>query len=228
MKKNNILAGIVLFILAVVFSIVSFVLPHESNGTFWSGYTFTMLAFLLQILFAFMAFGNADSTKKTFLGLPIAQLGVTYLLLQIIWGFVCIFVQAINIQVSVVVSIVLLGLYLSAIISAVIGKEVVSNIDTDVKIKTFFSKSILVEIEALTAKTDNAEIKSNLNKLIETVKYSDPVSSEALQEIEGRISSKCNELESAVNSGNTETAELLCKNICALFVERNKKAVFLK
>jgi len=227
MKKNGLLGGLVLIIAMVVFNVVAFVLPHNAGGAFWCGYVFTMAAFLLQILFAFLAFGKADTLKRTFLGLPIAQLSITYLIVQLIWGLMCIFVP-IGVKLAIVVSAVLLCVYLIAIIAAMFGREAVEKIDAKVKVKTFFVKALLVDVETLAVKTENAEIKDALGKLAETVKYSDPMSNEALQNVEGRISDKYNKLETAVEAENVESALALCKVIDVLFVERNKKCKLLK
>jgi len=227
MKKNGLLGGLILIIAMTVFNVVAFVIPHNSGGVFWCGYIFTMATFLLQILFAFIAFGKADTLKKTFFGLPVAQLGVTYLVLQLIWGLACIFAP-IEVKLAIIVSAVLLGVYLVAIISAVIGRDTVKGIDAKIKVKTFFVKSLLVDVETLSTKAESTEIKDALDKLAETVKYSDPMSNEALQSVEGRISDKYNELESLVTAGDAESVLAICEALDVLFVERNKKCKLLK
>jgi len=228
MKKNGILGGLILLIALAVFNVIAFVLPHEYGGAFWCGYIFTTLAFILQALFAFIAFGKADNIKKTFLGLPVAQLGITYLIIQLIWGLICISVSVISVQIAVVISVVLLGVYAIAIIIAMIGRDVVTDIDAKVKVKTFFMKSLLVDVEIVMAKTENSEIKALLNNLAETAKYCDPMSNEALQNVEGRINDKYNELETAIDTNDIQLVETICKELNVLFVERNNKCKLLK
>ena len=228
MRKNSILGIAILTIITVIFNVIAFLLPETRSGTFWCGYIFTMIALLSQPLFFYTAFGNSISLKKTFLGISIAQCSVGYLTIQGIWGTVCLFAPAINVKIAVVISVVLLGFYLIAVISATLGRDVASDIDTKIKVKTFFIKSMLVDVETLVAKTDNSEIKIELNKLIETVKYSDPMSNQALANVESRISDKYSELEQAAISDNFVGVISLCKDINALFIERDKKCKLLK
>lgn len=224
MKKNTMRAGLILLITMAVFNVVVFVLPHKFNATFWTGYAFTMAAFLLQILFAFIAFGKSDNLKKVFMGFSIAQLGTTYLFLQLIWGLVCIFVPGIAVTIAVVVSVILLGLYLVFIIAAVSGREMVNATEEKVAAKTFYIKSIQTDIDLLIEKTDDALLKKNLKDLADTVKYSDPMSNEALFGIELKIEAKTAELSYAVESGDSENAYTLIRELQLLFSERNKKS----
>lgn len=224
MKKNSMLAGLTLLISIAVFNVVSFVLPHKFNASFWTGYAFTMVAFLLQILFVYIAFGKADNIKKAFMGFSIAQLGMTYLVLQVIWGLVCMFMPNLFVFVAIIVSVILLGLYLIFIIAAVSGREMVNATEEKVKAKTFYIKSIQADIELLIEKTGDAILKKNLRDLADTVKYSDPMSSDALYTIESKIEAKAAELLYAVESGDTENTFSVITELQMLFSERNKKA----
>lgn len=228
MKKNKLYGVAVLAIVMVVFNIIAFLLPETRGGTFWSGYAFTMAALLLQLLFFYLAFGKADNLKKTFLGLSIAQIGVTYLILQSIWGIVCLFVPTITPKFAVVVSVMLLGFYLISVILAMLGRDTVQKIDDKIKAKSLFIKSLIVDMEVLTAQTDNSKIKPILEKLLETVKYSDPMSHEGLTEVEEKITNKYSELEVATKNTETTAVQAVCKDMDALFAERNKKCKLLK
>lgn len=228
MKKNTALAGAALLLAMGVFNVAVFVLPHKFSGSFWAGYVFTMAAFLLQIAFAFIAFGKADTLKKVFMGLSIAQLGSTYLILQVIWGLVCIFVPGMITSVAVVVSVALLGLYLVLIIVAVSGRDMVNATEAKVAAKTFYIKAIQADVELLAGKTEDALLKKQLKDLADTVKYSDPMSSEALFAIESQIESKTAELSNAVSAGDTQNAGGLVGELQSLFLDRNKKCKLLK
>ena len=228
MKKNSVFAGFVLLISMVVYNVAVFVFANNFKANFWCGYVFTMAAFLLQILFAFIAFGKADTLKKTFLGLPIVQLGFTYLVLQVIWGFLVIFVTAITASIGAVASVVLLGIYLIAIISAVAGREMVQATEDKVKVKTFYIKSLLVDVESLVDKTEDVVLKKNLKDLIDIIKYSDPMSSDSLFGIESKIEAKAEALINVVGTADISNAKSLISELQSLFIERNKKCKLLK
>ena len=228
MKKSNILMYIILGVSMIVFSVLVFTIPSNSGGVFWWGYIFTMIAFLGQIPFTYLAYKNANSLKKAFLGIPTTAVGLVYLIAQVIWGLICIFVPFISVTSAVVVSVVLLGVFIIALCIMMFAKSIVGDIDDKIKTKTFFIKSLLVDVEVLAVKANDIKIKEIINRLIETVKYSDPMSAEALQSVEGRISDKFNELQLAVESNNVENVEKHYEAINILFVERNKKCKLLK
>jgi len=228
MKKNGILGTLILFILVALFNVVAFILPHTYTASFWWGYAFTMVALLAQTVFAFIAFKKANSLKKAFLGISIMQLGITYLVLQVIWGLVCMFSQVIPTKIAIVSSAILLGIYLIMIITAFAGKNIVQDVDDKVKINTIFIKSLLIDIESLSSKIENPDIKTSLKKLTETVKYSDPKSNETLIGIENKIRDNYKELENTVVKNDIDGSKAICTAINILFVERNKKCKLLK
>lgn len=228
MKKNASLAGIILLVSMVMYNVAAFVLVTDYNAKFWCGYCFTMAAFLLQIVFAFIAFGKADTLKKTFFGIPIAQLGLTYLILQIILGFVVIFVPGLNAAIGAVISTVLLGVYIIAITMAVGGREIAVATEEKVQKKVFYIKSLLADVETMGAKATDAQMRKSLKAVEDAIRYSDPMSNDALATIEFKIEAKVAELGEAVDAGSAEQTVELCKAIGLLFVERNSKCKLLK
>lgn len=228
MKKNTALSGVILLLALGMFNVVAFVVPHGYGKSFWVGYAFTTAAFLLQIAFAFTSFGKADSLKKAFFGLPIAYLGLTYLLLQVIWGLVCMFVPGMRVWLAVIVSALLLGFYLILIVAAVAGRETVQQTEQKVAGKVFFIKALLSDIEVLAAKTEDAELKKQIADLVDTVRYSDPMSNEQLYPLEVNIQAKVMELVRAVDLADIPNAKGIIKDLQTLFAERNSKCKLLK
>jgi hypothetical protein len=71
------------------------------------------------------------------------------------------------------------------------------------------------------AETD-VETKSELKKLAEKVRFSDPMSHEMLGELESRISAKVDEMKKA------DDKKGLVAEVTTLLTERNKKCRFIK
>ena len=61
-----------------------------------------------------------------------------------------------------------------------------------------------------------------LNKLAESFRFSDPVSSDALIDIEANLSALVDELQSAVLEKDTEAAKTLCAKVEATLADRNR------
>lgn len=227
-KKNAVYGGVILLILLAVFNVVAFVVPHVQGGTFWTGYAFTTAAFLLQILFAFLAFGKADTLYRTFLGIPVFRLGIVYLVIQVIFGLVCLFVPLLPMWIAVVVSIVLLGFYLIMIITAMMARDEVEKTGNKVKEQTSFIRSLTVDAENLLARAKSDVAKVEAKKVYEAVRYSDPMSSGALSSVETQITMKFAAFSAAVESDEAEAVKAAGEELLILIGDRNRKCKALK
>ena len=67
-----------------------------------------------------------------------------------------------------------------------------------------------------------ADIRPEVTKLAEELRYSDPVSSEALAEIEAELTAYTDELQAAVVDGDSASARELCRKISVTLLERNR------
>lgn len=88
--------------------------------------------------------------------------------------------------------------------------------------KVFYMKSLQVEVELLTESENDSEIQAELLKLAEKIRFSDPMSSDALAEIESEIANKIKEIKTS------EDKIAIIAVTSALVEERNKKAKILK
>lgn len=228
MKKLGMLGGIVLLAVAAVWNVVVFVLPHAYGAAFWLGYGFTMLALLLQIGAAFLAFGRERGGRMTFLGIPLLQTGLLYLGLQLVWGLLVTFVPVIPASAGTVVSVLLLAGFLTAAVSAHGAGGIVEAAEEQGRQKTAFLKGLAAEADGLAAGTGDPAWKKELRALADRVRYSDPVSGGGLAEIEGRIARDFAALKQAVAGGDREAAGALCRELEVLLDERGRICRLLK
>lgn len=226
MKKNTLVEIIIALVGLIAFNIVAFCVPHLPTLSFWIGYGFCLLAFVLEIIFSALAFGN--NKKTSFMGLSVIQLTSIYLILQVIFSFVCMFVPVIPGWVALIVSAVLTAFFVIQILSVFITRNIVGGIDEKVKNQTIFIRFLSVELETMAAKSTDQAISAELSKIKEAVRYSDPMSNPALQDVESRISEQCRILEYAVTSNQLEQVKMICNQIGLLLTERNQKCKLLK
>ena len=105
--------------------------------------------------------------------------------------------------------------------------EIVSVTGDKVKVKTAFIRLLTADAESLLAYAKTDEAKAAANKVYEAVRYSDPMSSDALAGVEGQITLKFNEFSNAVTSG-ADNIEALANELVILVGDRNKKCKLLK
>ena len=220
-------------ILLALFNVVAFVSPAEAGGlskfggAFWSGYIFITLAFLGQLAVSYLAF-QAENNEKLFLNLPLVTISYTGLILTIVFGALCMAAPNLPNWVGIILCFAILAFNAIAVVKAKLAGEAVENVDKKIKTKTFFIKSLTVDAETLMAKATSDVAKAECKKVYEAIRYSDPMSDEALSSAEMSITLKFNELSDAVEKGDDEKITELSKEVMILIEDRNKKCKLLK
>lgn len=219
--KNKKTAYLILAIAFVVFNVIALVIPVERTASFWITYAFTNIAFVIQPVIWPVSFKNADTLKAKFLGIPIIHIGIVYLILQLV-AFAVICITPVESWLSVVIGIVLLGFTLIGVVAASFSKKVISDTDAKVKGKVTYIKALQAEMELIADAEKDPVIKTELQKLAEAIRYSDPMSDHSFADIEKAIYEKVSELKSAGDKTQLISA------ISNLIAERNKKCKLLK
>lgn len=222
MMKNKNLGYVVLGILLVLVSIIAFVIPTEKTGTFWIAYVFTAIAILAQTVIWKNALGKEDTLKSKFLGLPIVHVGIVYLVVQIVAFAVFTAVPALPIWSAIVACAVILGFSVIFMIAGEAGHGEIERVEAKVQKKVFFIKELQADVELLINRETNTEIRDALQQLAEKIRFSDPMSNDALAEVEEAITAKIAELKSASDK------IAVIQELNSLLMKRNKKAKILK
>lgn len=222
MKKNNGMAYAVLAIAFVLFNVIAFAIPTAKTATFWIAYVFTAVAFASQIAIWKFAFKGADTLKSKFLGIPLISVGITYLIIQIIAFAVFMALPLTASWIAIVVCALILVISAICLIGTETGREEINRVEENVEKKVFYIKSLQVDIEMLASAERDADTKAALTKLAEKIRFSDPMSNDALADLEAEITAKVKELKNAENKAEIITV------LDSLLLERNRKCRMLK
>ena len=222
MKKNPGMAYAALAIAFVLFNVIAFAVPTAKTSTFWIAYVFTTIAFASQIAIWKFAFKGADTLKSKFLGIPLISVGITYLIIQIITFAIFMAFPIAPTWIAIVVCALILGISAISLIGTETGREEINRVEEKVEKKVFYIKSLQVDIEMLASDETDDDIKAALTKLVEKIRFSDPMSNDVLADIEAEITAKVKELKTAENKAEIITV------LDSLITERNKKAKLLK
>jgi len=222
MKKNKGMAYAVLAIAFVLFNVIAFAIPTAKTATFWIAYVFTAVAFALQIAIWKFAFKGTDTLKSKFLGIPLISVGITYLIVQLIAFAIFMALPLTASWIAIVVCALTLGVSAICLIGTETGREEINRVENKVGKKVFYIKSLQVDVEMLASTETDADTKAALTKLAEKIRFSDPMSNEALTDLEAEIADKVKELKTAENKAEIITV------LDSLITERNKKAKLLK
>ena len=222
MKKNKGLAYAGLGIVFILFNTLAFVIPTEKTPTFWIVYAFTVIALAVQIGVWKLAFDKADTPKSKFFGISIIHIGVVYLIAQLIAFAVFMVIPALPAWIAAVVSVLLLGISVICLIATEAGRDEINHVEEKVQRKIFYIKALQTDIEILAEQEIDGDIKTALAKLVDAIRFSDPMSSEMLTDIETQISDKVAELKTAENKS------VIIEEINLLLTDRNRKSKTLK
>lgn len=219
-------------ILLVLFNVVAFLFggiesPAHYSASFWVGYMFITLAFIGQLVCAHVAF-KAENRQKMFYNISLIVVNAIGLVLTLVFSAVCMAVPFLPYWVGVVVCLLVLGFTAIAVLFAKSSADAVSTIDEKVKKQTVFLKSLTVETETLLEKAKSDSIRMELKRIYDAIRYSDPMSSDALSAMEAQIVLKFDALSKAVEEDRVETVSSLVQELLVLVNDRNNKCKFLK
>lgn len=205
-----------------LFSAIVFLTPIEHSDGFWIGYVFTTIAFLGQFGCTYKAF-KTESLKKCFYNVPLITISYTGLIVMLIAGSVCMVFPSIPNWLGVIVCLVVLGVTAIAVISAGAAGSIVANLDQKVEEKTTFIRNLTIDAENLMNRANAPMLKNQCKKVLEAVRYSDPMSSKELSDVEQRIQEEFDALTDAVIADDLDCTESAAKELLTLIAERNKK-----
>ena len=222
MKKNSTKGYVILGILFALVSIIAFAVPTVKTAIFWIAYVFTAAAFAAQIGIWKTAFGKEETLKSKFLGFPVVHIGIVYAVIQVIAFAVFMFVPTLPAWSATVVCSVIAGVSAVCMISADAGRNEIERVEAKVQKKVFYIRELQADVELLADAETEADTKAALIQLAEKIRFSDPMSSEQLADLENKISSKVAELK-------TTSSQLeIITDLNSLLDERNKKCKILK
>ena len=222
--KRGVVTGLILLILLAMYNVLYFVIPFDrshSNGAFWVTYGVTSFLIVFMAVVMFIGFHDKNLKSRIF-GVPIVYLGFSTLITQFVIDAVVMAVGnffEIWTWIPVVVEVLLVGFFIISLILRTAYKDTIKKIDAQVEKKTYI-KDLRVQLDALVEVNKIDTVKAELEKLAETVRYADPVSSKHSVETEDQITVAFETLSKAINSGDAEKAAVSIAKMNRLLNER--------
>ena len=223
MEKNKIRAISIIAIAFVTFTVIAFLPPFVRNGVFVTSYIFGLIAIAVAPFVMYVAFKDADSIRSRFYGFPVARIGIVYAVVQILLSILFMGLSAlIPLWLVLIVNMLLLSVSAVGFIGADITREQIENTDKKLAKDVHFIRELQSKTNFIATQCKDEEIKKTLQTFAENVRYSDPVSSEHLKEIENELSVCTDDLQQAVVDGESNIILQLCERAETLLSERNR------
>ncbi len=229
MKKARNYYLIIWAICFALFNLVVFVVPNEHQHTdnFWIGYALITASLVGNLACSFITL-NQKSNAKVFYNIPIVAVSILGIVASTIAGTIIMIVPDIETWIGIIILFSVLAIVAILSVSAKATADIVSNIEDIIKENTSFIKGITLDAEMLMSSAATPEIKDEIKKVYEAFRFSDPMSSDALTDVESRIQNQFNLLSEVTITENTERVSQVAKDLLSLIDYRNKKAKISK
>jgi hypothetical protein len=212
-------------VLLVLFNAIAFISPgwitHEKyTASFWIGYVFITISFVGQLICALSALKEQNLTKL-FYKIPLIRVSYTGLIVSFVVGGACMLISPLPYWIGALAAVIVLAVTAISVLKANAAADIVADIDEKISHKTFFIRNLTADAEGLLSRAKTPEDKAVCKKVYEALRYSDPMSSNALTEIEKKIEAQF----TVFSKDNSADA---AEELLLLIGERNRKCKALK
>ena len=229
-NKSKMMASI-LAICFIGYNVLLFVIfgIEDHEGIFWLSWFFMILAFAAMTFSGVVLGKNGMLMRDWLFGYPIVKHSTIYIIAELIASTLFIILEeTVSFALAFGVQFLFLCCYGVCAISCFLAKSTIEDVRNKVAQKTEFMKLLRVDAEMLVEKCQDPQLKAELQQLAEAIRFSDPMSSDALADIEREISFAVSECSRALDIGTLDKAGELCRRANFLLIERNKKCKVLK
>lgn len=219
MKKRLLRGSVCLGVVLALYLLVAFLIPFAKTAVFWLSFGFTLAAFGVTAFSLYIAFLKKPDARSRFYGFPIAKIGVIYGGAQLLLGLLFMALgKWVPVWVAALVYAIALGAAVIGLVSADAVAEEIHTQDEQLKANVAFMRALQSKVNQMSAQCSLPEIK----QFSEEVRYSDPVSSDALADIDRDLSAAVDDLQAAIVDGDNGAALQLVKKADNLLKERNR------
>ena len=163
-----------------------------------------------------------------FYRLPLITISYSATVVSVIVGALCMAIPFLPTWVGVVVCLLILAFSVVSVLNAQIAADLVEKTDDQIKAQTFFIKSLTADAQTLMTKAASEQVKAEVKSVYEAIRYSDPMSNDALSEIEQEIASHFAALSNAVEKNDLHEIKQAANDVLILVNNRSQKCKLLK
>lgn len=184
MVKNEKYQGIVSGILVVLLALILFILVDEKDAHFWTYLIFSIIAIMSP--FAILVMNRLSITKDSFLGRPSHVLGLLYLGVQVVLGFILLLIK-VDFKYFILFQLILLFVFLLLLTSANFIKTRTEQVEESYKARARFRDEAQLLMSNLLVDVKDEPTRKQLESIIDKLRYSDPISVSESNDVEEKI-----------------------------------------
>ena len=123
---------------------------------------------------------------------------------------------------------VIAGIFFIKVLVLDAGKAKIESVGAEVRQRTSNWKSLTGKVAALVSMASSPEIRKEVNSVQEALRYADPMTNDALEEIESSIAARITLLSGSVQSNDLTEVRNLCRQLLTDIQIRNQQCKSLK
>lgn len=223
-KKNKSIIA-VYGILALIYLIAFVIIPFPKNAASWISFVFTLISFVLSLGVSLYVFGKDGEMTSNFYGFPIFKIAYMYPLVQFAVGVIICLIAAfvaVPYWIALILSLVILGASAIGVIATDNARDIIEENEAEVERVTKATKMFNLNISSVLDLCTEPSVKKELEKLAEKFRFSDPVSSDATEEIESTIMEKLENLKINITASSSDENIAKINELKNLLAERNR------
>lgn len=227
MKNKKLLISTIIFCLALVLiNAIFFIVPKDLDNncvSYWLIFAFTNLLIILGLC-GFICLLKQKNTKQKVYFIPVIRTIYVFNLIQLVLfiaGLVLFKFVKLPFWPTLLVEIIVLILNLIFSLIYLFNKTHIVSVDSQTNKQDFISK-LRLQTSSLVRKYGNTELKADLNRLDEAVKYTTPISKQSSCEIEDEILEEMVKLNNLLSDGDYLNASKTITNIKNLILDRKE------
>ncbi len=226
--KQYLTISIVYAAVFAIYNIIVLLIFNNKNDVFWTSYAFMAAAFVANISVTLFSFKTFD-VEAVFMGIPLLSFSIFYFFGELFVSFVFMLFRGFaSLKLTIAIQVIFLLVFIIFAAVAILSRNAVVGITKDVEDKVRTIKLLSVDVKLLEDQCMDKELKAELHKVAEAIKYSDPMTNPALADLDNMITGKVSELKYQCNNNNKNEAMQICFQLSAYISERNQKLILLK
>ena len=212
-----------------IYNIIVLLLFSEKNHIFWISYGFMCAAFIANVVSMLTAFRRKkpDGTvaEAVFWGIPLFSFSVFYFVGELFMSFVfMLFREHAGTKLCVALQVIFLLVFVIFAMLALISRDVSGEISDNVASNVRAMKLLSADVAALERDCTDPELKKQLHKVEEAIRYSDPMTNSTVSGLDVEISNLVSALENSCRSAaEDEAAKKSALETCAQLLSQIAK-----
>ena len=194
-------------------------------------YIFANISIIFSGIIGLYVYQKGQKIQSKLYGFPIVKVGLYYMIVQmIITGAFLLFGIYIKIAswIAIVTNVVILAITLIGLIITDNAEDIVEYQDISLKNATKIMTEMKVKVDGMVVQCNSENIKRQLIKLSEQLRYSDPVSSMQLGDIEEALKQHIDALQTLIDENDYVKLEKEIKQTEGIIKQRNNMCKIMK